>query len=145
MLDKAGTLHDITHLRAYVRFSSCSRARRPAVDGWRCANSYTVNLQSRLHCKLQKKNTIKTDSLYGLFKLYIPKTNFQGTSQHVRTASGVTRMIISNVMIGASTWLMRPVPNNRAGHVWRRLQKTVLPSLYRTLNCFRCGLTLTGE
>jgi hypothetical protein len=92
-----------------------------------------------------KKNTIKTDSLYGLFKLYIPKTNFQGTSQHVRTASGVTRMTISNVMIGASTWLMRPVPNNRAGHVWRRLQKTALPSLYRTLNCFRCGLTLTGE
>lgn len=63
------------------------------------------------------KNTIKTDSHLGLFKFDIPKANLQGTSQHVRTASGATRMIISNVMIGASAWLMRPVANIRAGHV----------------------------
>lgn len=115
MLMKSCTLYAVLGLRAYVRFSSRSRARRRLVDGRRCTNAYTVNPQSRLHCKLEeKKKQSKTDSLQGLSNLYIPKTNFRGTSQYVRTASGIRRMIISNVMIGVSTWLMRPVPNNRA-------------------------------
>jgi hypothetical protein len=114
MLIKPCILHGVPRPRAYARFSLDSRARRQLVDGRRCANACTVNLGSRSFLKFQQES-IKTDGHWGLLKLYIPKTNLQGTSQYVCTASGTTYVILFNVMINASAWLMQLVANNRAG------------------------------
>ena len=61
LLIKVGKLHVITYLRAFVQFSSGSRARRQAVDGWGCANACMVNLGNRSYLKLPK-DKIKPDS-----------------------------------------------------------------------------------
>lgn len=75
----------------HMRDSAWAAARRQVVDGRRCADACVVDPGSRSYHKLQI-DTIKTDSQLEMFKFFTPKRNSQGTSHHVRTASGVNNV-----------------------------------------------------